>query len=122
MKVKLLIKRTTWQGGWPHCIHLNESLPFYWSRAATRAHRVRSATMHYHNGVYSHTSFSAWCGQTGFSSKGKHLRLCDNPPDDLPVCATCEGRAIGAGQLGATTIAGRQVLFTPRREAVEVQS
>ena len=75
--------------------------------------------MHYFNGNYSHTSFSAWCGQTGFHSKGRHgsLRLTDNPPDDLPLCATCEGRAIGAGQLGATVIAGRQVIFTPRRTA-----
>lgn len=97
-------------------VYVVKSRPFYRSRAATRVHRVRMATMHYFGGEYSHTSFKAWCGHVGFSSKRRRhnsLLLLDDQ-GDLPICATCEGRAVGAGALGEREIQGRAVIYTPR--------
>ncbi|PYS52425.1 MAG: hypothetical protein DMF68_01570 [Acidobacteria bacterium] len=118
MKVELQRERPT-RGDLPEkckTIELRYAKPFYVSQFASRAHRVRSAEMHYWDGVYTHTSFRLWCGQGGFYSLKKHKRnyLTDNPPRGLPVCATCEGRAHGAGQLESHLIAGRMVLFSPR--------
>lgn len=112
LKVPLEVKRDCgWHAPESSQIQLTASLPFFWSRSGTRVHRVRSAKMHFWAGEYKHTSFKMWCGQDGLTKNG---RLTADPPDDLPYCATCEGRAIGAGQLGAREINGRAVIFTPR--------
>lgn len=69
--------------------------------------------MFFWDGRYSHTAFAAWCSQSLLTKNG--LKLTDDPPRDLPVCGTCEGRARGAGQLESREIAGRQVVFSPRK-------
>lgn len=57
----------------------------------SRWHRVRSG-VHYET----RTAWHLWCGQqtTTADAVGR-----DEPPvDGLPVCGSCEGRALGAGQ------------------------
>ena len=112
-KVELIIRRERGEYS-PRSgiVHLRSSLPFVWTRMATRVHRVRSATMHLWDGEYSHTAFTCWCGQTALTKNG--AQLSDDPPSTLPVCGTCEGRATGAGQLASRKIAGRMVVFSPR--------
>lgn len=64
----------------------------------------------------------AWCGVGGFLEGGKNPGLgADAPLDDGPVCATCEGRAVGAGHpvgrlvpAGPVTFAPTSILRTPR--------
>ncbi len=70
---------------------------------------------YYWDGEYSHTCFALWCGMTGHSSERHHRNQLMATPDakDI-VCATCEGRAIGAGQAGSRQIAGQFVKFSPR--------
>lgn len=92
-------------------ITLKRSLPFYQSRAGTYIHRIRNAQVHYFDDVYRHTSFSFWCGGTGSEKKGKIL---SEVPHGEIVCATCEGRAIGAGQTDSHKINGQMVKFSPR--------
>ncbi len=77
-------------------------------------HRIRSAVHHIWREGYSHTNFDLWCGMTGFSSNKHHSRLFEDPPPEYPICATCEGRAIGAGQTESRMICGRLVKFSPR--------
>ena len=90
--------------------------PFFFSRFASRVHRIRSAEAHYWGGAYTHTSFHLWCGQSGFldNKKHKHNLITADPPGTFPICGTCEGRARGYGQLGSHLIAGRMVTFTPQ--------
>lgn len=107
-------KWPVWQAPHEQKAWLSKSLPFVRTRAATRLHRVREATMYFHDGVYSHTAFRCWCDQTCLTSNG--ARLFD-VVEDLPICATCEGRAIGAGQCGAAEINGRAVIYTPRNRS-----
>lgn len=92
-------------------ILLSASLPFWQSRTGTYTHRIRSGEVHLWNGRPTHTTFQLWCGMTGSSGRG---RLMSEAPADAIVCATCEGRATGAGQLGAHIINGRFVRFSPR--------
>lgn len=40
------------------------------------------------------TIWHLWCGQSA-----QHVEVSDEPPLADPVCATCEGRAAGAGQI-----------------------
>ncbi len=46
-----------------------------------------------------HTHYTWWCGPSG-TDGGRYgaLLLADHVPDGEPVCGTCEGRALGAGQ------------------------
>lgn len=37
------------------------------------------------------------------------------PGEGRPICATCEGRVIGAGLAGSREIAGRPVMFRSRK-------
>lgn len=97
-------------------VPISACAPFYWSRRATRIHRIRWASIHYIDGEYSHTSIHTWCDQVGHVGYREAWgRITDDPPEDLPYCATCEGRAIGAGQLGAQEINGRPVIYSPRK-------
>lgn len=108
---------------WPeYCrafvLRAKESLPFAESNFGHYAHRVRYVTLHLSvGGSESHLAASCWCGQTVIISKRKHGRLIEAPTQGRPVCATCEGRAIGSGQLGSRVIAGRDVLFRPKAAA-----
>lgn len=53
--------------------------------------------------------------QTRYHGVEHAQKFFDVPPDRAIHCATCEGRAIGAGKDGARIIAGRTVLFSPRQ-------
>jgi len=90
-------------------------LPFYKSRSGERVHRVRSGQALFTDGVYTHTSLSLWCGATGsIGNEGSRGYLSAEAPDNAVFCATCEGRAIGAGMDGTRYINGRFCLFSPR--------
>lgn len=100
-------------------IYVKMAPPFYYS-PVRRVHRVRSVTLHYWNGKFTHTSVILWCGAQGWLGKRKNNNkvpgtLTAEPPDHCDYCATCEGRAIGAGQLASRKINGRMVLFTPKQ-------
>lgn len=114
-KVLLLRGRDFWLPPEETVIHVKASPAFFYSPAASRAHRVRSGRLFVWQGRTTHAAYSLWCGQHGLiSEKHKGNRLTNYPPRTLPVCATCEGRARGAGQLESHEIAGRLVLFSPR--------
>lgn len=109
----------------PSCsqIYPKTTVPFFTSAFGTRTHRIRWVCVHYWNGEFSHTSVGLWCGQQGFAEHTKSTNarmvkragsMADVAPFHLPVCATCEGRAIGAGQLDSDMINGRKVIYSPR--------
>lgn len=94
------------------------ALPFFRSRFGSVIHRVRSGQHHYLSGQYTHSSVKYWCGNNGFfgsknerQTKGEFFA---DAPDNSIFCATCEGRAIGAGMDGTREINGRRVLFRPK--------
>lgn len=88
---------------------LEEGPRFVRTRGMSRWHRPRSGVR------YSDTKtvYDLWCGYAvGGSSKAGAYVTADEPGAGEPVCATCEGRAAGAGQDDSPT--GRQLLFSPR--------
>lgn len=96
--------------GRPAPIIVYRSLPFVTSTRGNRSHRARSAR------VYPHPSglcVTAWCGPSFHIGAGRAVLTAD-PYDGYPVCATCEGRAVGAGQVTSGTLTGTPVVFTPR--------
>lgn len=97
-------------------IPILKSLPFFRTHSGVYLHRVRSGRIYMREGQASHTAVKFWCGQTGFFSAKKHPRaqFFADVPDGEVICATCEGRAIGSGQLGSHQINGRIVKFSPR--------
>lgn len=95
-------------------LFIRESLPFWQSRAGGYVHRVRSGAVHCWDGLPTHAAFKLWCGYVGQSTKG--LLLAEPNMRDVH-CATCEGRAIGAGMAGSPVIAGRPVRFAPKSSA-----
>jgi len=74
-------------------------------------HRIRAGRVHYMNFKPSHTSIEFWCGNSGFMGKGV---MMESAPDRAVFCATCEGRAVGAGLCGNREINGRKVLYRPK--------
>ena len=94
-------------------IPLTRALPYFKSSNANSKyfHRVRSGARHECLGI--HYSISFWCGGGGFI--GKKGRLYAELPEDAVLCATCEGRAIGAGMDKTHTINGRFVKYSPRK-------
>lgn len=103
---------------WP----IIRSLPFFFSPMMSRVHRVRAARARFDGKGIESICVHLWCGQNNFiystpkaSEKyRKRNRLVEFPPQGEAVCGTCEGRAIGAGQLESRMIAGRMLLFTPQ--------
>ena len=88
------------------------ALPFFKSTQGEYFHRLRSGTNHWDTGKLRHTSVHFWCGSSGFlGAKGK---LYARIPDGSVICATCEGRAIGSGQIDSGLINERPVKFSPR--------
>ncbi|MGW6570069.1 hypothetical protein [Streptomyces sp. NPDC054975] len=77
----------------------------------SRWHRPRSGTR-YPRG---RDCFTAWCGYSIGSSDRAPALTTEEVPDGELVCATCEGRAIGAGQEEQNP-AGRQLVFGPREQ------
>ncbi len=86
-------------------------LPFYQATSGKYVHRVRSAKNHWIHGRLSHTSIEFWCGNQGFLKKGR-VHASVEPGEK--ICATCEGRAIGAGIVGSRQINGNLVKFSPQ--------
>lgn len=116
-KVELLIEPDRGSRNPRSCVvSIAKSLPFAWTRAGRMVHRVRSGMMFFWDGKYTHSAFRAWCGQSLLEKNG--LELSADPPRDRPLCATCEGRARGAGQCGSRILAGRVLLFSPRTRSV----
>jgi hypothetical protein len=106
----------------PHCdrkttLFARRSLPFVESSRGEYTHRVRHVTLHTCAGQ-SHFSVSCWCGMILHISPRRHGKLVAAPGEGRPICATCEGRVIGAGLVGSREIAGRPVMFRTRNAEV----
>ena len=93
------------------------ALPFYKSRRGTYVHRVRSMNQYWRDGKLTHAGVDFWCGNHGFVGEKGILKA--NVEEGDVLCATCEGRAIGAGEDGARVINGRAVMYLPIRKAGE---
>ncbi|MER7815616.1 hypothetical protein [Streptomyces sp. NPDC096153] len=88
---------------------LTEGPRFIRTRGMSRWHRPRNGVA-YANG---RTVYGAWCGYgIGGSERAGEYASSDTLPPGEPVCATCDGRAVGAGQ--DTGPDGRRLLYTPR--------
>ena len=103
------------------CRHLGYSpikraLPYVESARGSYTHRVRNAALHHLEGWPPHVSVSCWCGMSlnigGRRTVGS--KFVAVPSLGRPVCATCEGRAIGAGLEDSHKINGRMVRFQPQ--------
>ena len=94
-------------------ISAKRSLPFVQALGGKYTHRVRFLTLH--NSLETpHAAIQCWCGVLLLASekKGNGTKLLAEP-SERPICATCEGRAIGAGKVGAREINGKPVMFSP---------
>lgn len=93
------------------------SLPFVESASGTYTHRPRSATLHTILGK-SHLAVSCWCGMTILVSERRKNRLLDHPTPGRPMCASCEGRVIGALGVDDFRINERLVRYAPKQGRV----
>ncbi len=107
-KVDLLndVRHNPWSGS-PDPVPLKRALPFWHGDSAHYVHRIRSGQWYQHD---DHLAFTMWCGQTRFERRGG---LRADVLDGWALCATCEGRAIGAGQVTAETLVGHELVFSP---------
>ena len=87
------------------------ALPYFKSNQGAYLHRLRSANQYWSEGKLTHTSVKFWCGNIGYTNKG---RLFATIPEGEVLCATCEGRAIGAGIYEKPFINGRLVKYQPQ--------
>lgn len=95
--------------------------PFWQRTPGFYVHRPRSAQWHSFRGELSHIGITFWCGMVGsVSASARSGRLMDSVPAGEVVCATCEGRAVGAGITGAREINGQAVCFSPRRHGGDI--
>lgn len=102
--VALLPPRTSGAGTWRGEVPLTSGPRYARSRLMSRWHRVRHAVRYPDETIH----YAFWCGPGG-----RDLLTVDQGPDGEPVCGTCEGRALGAGQ--DETPAGLPLLrFDPR--------
>lgn len=89
---------------------LAEGPRFLRTTGMSRWHRPRSGVRYPDN----RTMYGLWCGQhAGGIRRAGPLLSAENVPAGELVCATCEGRAIGAGQEQPAEGA-RRLVFTPR--------
>jgi len=114
VKVELLddYNPSVWHtSAYPRPTSLKRALPFYTRGPGYYVHRLRSGLLHHDGRI----SVSFWCGSIGhFKRRG--ARLVAEPPDGLMVCSTCEGRAIGSGQLGSRALSSdRELIFSPQQ-------
>ncbi|MGC9540221.1 hypothetical protein [Streptomyces sp. UG1] len=86
---------------------LTEGPRFVRTRAMTRWHRPRSGRRYVRTG---RTVYDLWCGG-GYVDDTAFQR--DEPLAGEPVCGTCDGRAVGAGQ-EPDGPSDRELLFSPR--------
>lgn len=119
MPVALLPPTTSSGGSWSGQRPLAEAPRYVRGRGNSRWHRVRSAVVYppRHGAAEERTSYAYWCGQHvsngGNGGKGGPLWLVDDVPPSEPVCGTCVGRALGAGQ-DETPAGLPPLLFSPR--------
>lgn len=95
---------------------VRKCLPFGESSRGEYTHRPRYVMLHAHENE-SFLAINCWCGYTIFISKKHKGVLLEAPTAGRPMCATCEGKATGAGLLGSREINGRSVMFQPRGAA-----
>jgi DNA (cytosine-5)-methyltransferase 1 len=81
---------------------------FVRSKSMSRWHRVRDGVDY-----GTHIAYGLWCGTTAHLSAHRPQLLTHDrdPVDGMPVCGTCEGRALGAGH--DNNEGPRDLLFTP---------
>jgi len=119
LKVPLQIakkKNRAWQAPGHTQLPISFALPFYLSAPGRYVHRIRRGEQYIRHGKYSHTAFSMWCRLHGFLGRNHpHARIFAEAPENEIFCATCEGRAIGAGLDGSHILNGRLVRFSPRK-------
>lgn len=93
---------------------VTKALPFVESGAGEYTHRVRHITLYTVLGK-SHMAVACWCGMSiNVGSRRRRSKLVDSPTTGRPVCATCEGRVIGAGIVPPREIGGKHVMYAPR--------
>jgi len=92
---------------------VKRSRPFADSLGSTYVHRVRHVLLHNSLGE-GHLSVSCWCGYSIIIARRRKGRLIETPTEGKPMCATCEGKAVGAGMDGERVINGREVMYQPR--------
>jgi len=101
---------------------ITRSLPFFERDGHGYVHVIRSGSMIYDDdGNLRHTALHFWCGGHGFMHPDGKPRRNQKPYRVLAslsagrtVCATCMGRAIGAGQLPAANVKRPPAKFQPR--------
>ena len=117
-KVRLQVNRA--KRRWAEDRQITAAPPYVFTNHTSRAHRIRSATIYNTDSDAPRVAYNCWCGQTVLDSERKRKRmnkivtLTDTVPNYLPICGTCEGRAIGAGHADSHEINGRFVVFSPR--------
>jgi hypothetical protein len=116
MPVALLPPTTSSCGAWSGQLPLLEAPRYARGRGNGRWHRIRSAVV-YPAASWrpdGWTAYTYWCGVHGTDGgKAGPLWLVDDVPASEPVCGTCVGRALGAGQDDVP--AGLpSLLFSPR--------
>lgn len=125
MKVPLIRERVRDSSTGLRTVQCLKALPFFRSHSGRYIHRVRGVLMFYDRktGKFSHSAVHYWCGSSGFPRnrswfhggiENENASFFESPPENSVCCATCEGRAIGAGMAGAREIAGQPVMFQPR--------
>jgi hypothetical protein len=102
--VHLLPPRTAGAGVWGGEVPLTSGPRYARTRGMSRWHRVRSAVRYPDETVH----YAFWCGPGG-----RDLLTADQQPTAEPVCGTCAGRALGAGQ-DDTPVGMPLLRFDPR--------
>lgn len=99
-----------WNRDQPRLIQVKRILPFCMSPLGTRMHRCRTGVIYppLLEGRSARLVPHAWCGVSA-----THFALFAEP-GEFEVCGTCEGRAIGAGQIPAPPDFDYGLLFSPR--------
>lgn len=91
MSTIALLPPLTMSGPWghQHLRALTEGPAYLRSRDSHRWHRTRSGTLFVDDG---RISWHTWCGQNVYSGR---CLTAERPDGLIPVCGTCEGRALG---------------------------
>ncbi len=101
--------------GWDRKVYpsAKSSLPFLMTARKLKpyVHRPRTITLQTRWNTPDRIPFTAhcWCGMMIHRPM-----MLPEPPVDHAVCATCEGRAIGAGQIPSPELVGHELIFSPR--------
>lgn len=107
-------KKPMWQAPDHTIKSVKKSLPFIESFRGQYAHRVRFVDMHTNYKGKSWFAVKTWCGASfcngTINGKGQTF-FTESPTGNKPICATCEGRFIGAGMADDQLINGRKVMY-----------